>query len=171
MGTPPTILPRVITYEWSRDLSRAAARRYFSRRFRRPLIVFSIIGAVCIGGLIFDPRKDMAGAYWLPLIICLIPVLVFVRVYFKMTRAFEELSDKRVTVRVEPESITFETSESVSTMKWSAIKRLWRFPDVLLIFRYKTADLTFSALPVAQLGAEVGRAIEDKVRQHGGQVV
>ena len=169
MDTPPVILPREIRYEWSRDLSRTAAHRYFSRRFRRSLIVFAIISAVCIAGLIFDPRKDMAGAYWLPLIICLVLVLLFVRVYFKTTRTFEELPDKRITVRVEPESITWETSESVSTMKWSAIKRIWKFPDVLLIFRYKTAQV-YSALPVSELGAEVSRIIEDKVRQHGGQV-
>lgn len=170
MDTPPAILPRTITYEWSRDVSRAAARRYFSRRHRRPLIVFSAIGVVCIGGLIFDPHEDMAGAYWLPLIICLVLGLLFVPVYFMMTRTFEELPDKRITVRIEWESITFETSEAVSTMKWSAVKRLWRFPDVLLMFRYKNKDTGFSPLPVAQLGAELSRIIEEKVREHGGHV-
>jgi YcxB-like protein len=169
MDTPPTILPREIKFEWSRDLSQAAARRYFSRRFRRPLIVFSLISAVCVGGLIFDPRKDMAGAYLLPLMICLIPVFLLILVYFKTTRHFEESPDKRITVRVEPESITWESSESVSTMKWSAIKRLWMFPDVLLIFTYKKAQV-YSALPVAELGVEVSKTIEDKVRQYGGQV-
>ena len=169
MDAPPPILPREIEYEWSRDLSRTAARRYFSRRFRRPLIVSSIISAVCIGCLIFDPRNDMAGACWLSLISCLVLILLFIRVYFGTTRTFEELPDKRIRVRVEPESITWETSESVSTLKWSAIKRIWRFPDMLLIFRYKTAQ-TYSVLPVAPLGIEVSRTIEDKVRQHGGQV-
>jgi len=86
-----------------------------------------------------------------------------------MTKSFEELPDNRIRVRIEPESITFETNESISTMKWSAIKQLWKFPDVLLLSRYKS-EMTCLVLPVAELGAEVSKAIEDKVRQHGGRV-
>jgi hypothetical protein len=170
MDFPPIILPRTITYEWSRNLTKAAGRRYFSRRHRRPMIVFCIIGAVCIGGLVFDPRADMAGAYWVPLILCLALILLYVLAYYRITRTFEEVPDNRITVRVEPESITFETSEFVSTMKWSAIKRLWKFPDVLLICLHKNRKTGFTPLPVASLGAELCRLIEEKVREHGGQV-
>lgn len=87
-----------------------------------------------------------------------------------MPRTFEEVSDNRITVRVEPESITFESIEMVSTLKWSAIKRLWKFPEVLLIGCHKNTKTGFSPLPVAPLGAELCRFIEEKVREHGGKV-
>jgi hypothetical protein len=170
MEIPPIILPRTITYEWSRNLARTAGRRYFSRRFRNPMILSFIIGAVCTGGFIFDPREDMAGAYWFPLIPCLALILLYVLAYYRMTRNFEELPDNRITVRVEPESITFETSETISTMKWSAVKKLWKFPDLLLIYRYKKQNAVGVVLPVAPLGAELCRFIEEKIREHGGQV-
>lgn len=169
MDIPPTIFPREIEYEWSRDLSRRAARRYFSRRFSGTLIILSILIAVCIFGIIFDPTKGIFGFYRTVLIISFVLILLFIRVYLKMTRTFEEVQNNRIKVRIELDSITWETSESVSTMKWSAIKRIWRFPDVLLLFRYKTTEIYF-VLPVARLGVTIGRAIEDKVKQHGGQV-
>ena len=78
------------------------------------------------------------------------------------------MPDRKVTVRIEPESITFQTSEQTTTMKWSRIKKLWRYPDVLLLFTYD--QQTYSMLPAAPLGEDWRRFIEEKVREHGGQV-
>ncbi len=75
------------------------------------------------------------------------------------------MPDHRVTVRVEPESITFQTSERSTTLKWSAIKTLWSYPDVLLFFTYDRQ--TYTAVPVAALGEDLRRFIEEKVREHG----
>ncbi len=79
------------------------------------------------------------------------------------------MPDRHVTVHVEAESITFQTSEHTSTMKWSLIKKLWSFPDVLLVFTY--GRWNYSMIPVAPLGEELRRFIEDKVKEHGGKVV
>jgi hypothetical protein len=169
---PPTIFPRVVTYEWSRDLSEASAKRYFSRRFRNAwslAILLVGICAVCIGGLIFDKRQDMAIEYWVPIIIALMAVLSLGWLYFKVTSRWVELPDNRITVSFESEGVTFKTSETVSTMKWSTIKRLWKFPDVWLVFWFKGSD-RFSPLPVEHLGPDLTKAIEDKVREHGGQI-
>jgi hypothetical protein len=40
MDKPPIIIPKEISYEWSQDLSRAAVRRFFLRRFRNSLLFF-----------------------------------------------------------------------------------------------------------------------------------
>jgi hypothetical protein len=77
----------------------------------------------------------------------------------------------RVSVRIEPESITVKSEKGDSTVKWSAIKTVWRFPDVMLLFWDKKNRLECSfAVPVASLGEEVSRYIEDRVREHGGKV-
>jgi hypothetical protein len=169
METPPVILPREITYEWSRELSKASMRRFLWRQHRAFLIIFSIFAAASIGCLAFDHRKELAGKYWGSLAISLVPVLLFVKAYFGTAKIFENLPDNHVTVRIEPEGITFKTSESVSIWKWSAIKRLWKFSDVWLVFRYKQS-MSYSVLPTAELGADLTKFIEDKVKQHGGLV-
>ena len=79
------------------------------------------------------------------------------------------MRDRHVTVRIEPESITLRTSEHVSTMKWSLIKQVWSFPDVLLLFTYGRAN--YVGIPVAAIGPESKRYVEDRIRQHGGKVV
>jgi hypothetical protein len=103
------------------------------------------------------------------MIICLMSALILAGIYFKIVRTFAELPSKSFTIRVEQESMTFQTNESVTTVKWSGIKRIWKFPDFWFIFR-NTTGLVCSALPVAPLGTEVSKTIEAKVRQHGGLI-
>jgi hypothetical protein len=167
MDIPPTILPRKITFELSRDLSRVASRRYYSRKFLKPLGISCIGVALCILSLIYSGSEG-AGVTWLLLGFFAFAILVFTRAYFTTLTGLEE-SRQRVTVLIEADGITWESSESVTTWKWSAVKRLWRFREVLLLFRYRKA-WGCVVLPVAELGQEVSKAIEDKVRQNGGQV-
>lgn len=88
--------------------------------------------------------------------------------YRRALKICEDMPDRKVTVKIEPESITFQTCEQTTTMKWSRVKMLWRYPDVLFLFTY--SDQTFSMLPVAPLGEDAKLFIEEKVRAHGGQV-
>jgi hypothetical protein len=77
----------------------------------------------------------------------------------------------RFTVRVESESITVTSEKGSSTLKWSAVKTVRKFPDVVLLFWDKKNSLDRAiALPAASLGEEVSRFIEDRVKEHGGQV-
>jgi len=77
----------------------------------------------------------------------------------------------RFTVRIEPESITVKSEKTDSTIKWAAIKTMWRFPEMIFLFWDKKNRLDHSfALPVASLGEEASRYIEDRVRKHGGRV-
>lgn len=88
--------------------------------------------------------------------------------YFRATRIQAELPPRQATIRIEPEGISFVTSDYSSTMKWSLIKQVWKFPDVLLVFAF--GKWNYTAIPVAPLGNEARQFIEDKVREHGGKV-
>lgn len=164
MDTPPITLPREITYEWSQELVKLGARRFIIRQAGRRLLVFLCIIAALIAILAF--MGD--ASWWLLAILALIPPCLWVVYYFRVTSIRYEMPDRRVTVWVDPESITFQTSEHVTTMKWSGIKRLWSFSDVLLLFTYTKQN--YSVLPVAPLGEELRRYIENKVRESGGEV-
>jgi len=118
--------------------------------------------AIGIGGLIVGAGD---GFWWL-VIGAPAAYAGFWRAYYdRVKKIREEMPDHRVTVRVEPESITFQTSERTTTIKWSGIKAVWSYPDVLLLFTYDRQ--TYTAVPSAALGEELRRFIEDKVREHG----
>src|SRR5262249_12904455 len=152
METPPPILPREIQFEWTREVLRMQARRSFTRQFRRPLIAFSIFAVIATASLIFGSPTDSSATPWTLLIISLVVHGMSVLIYLSTMKTFVELTDLRIKVRVEYESITFETCESISTLKWSAFDRVVRYPDTLLLFRGPTGGRRPSALPVAALG-------------------
>ena len=119
-----------------------------------------VLGALLTGKL--------SGASW----ILVAPPLLFGYVWFayykRALNVPDQMPDRNVKVRFDLESITFESIDHTSTMKWSRIKKLWVSPEVLLLFTYD--NQTFSLLPVAPLGEDGKRFIETKVREHGGKV-
>ena len=158
-------MQREISYEWSPELVRLGARRFIARYAGPWLVGFTIIMLVAILAL----AAGWEGHFWWVMIILpAIYAALWFRYYVRVVKICDEMPDRKVTVRIEPESITFQTSEHSSTMKWSRIKKLWRYPEVLLIFTYD--QHTYSMLPAGPLGEEGRQFIEEKVREHGGQV-
>ncbi len=160
-------MQREITYEYAPLLVKAASRRFIWRRAGRGLVACCVIGGMGIAALVTGVASP-----WLSLVAIGLPVSVgaaWWRYYRRAADVCATMPDRHVTVRVGPESISFQTTEHTSTLKWSRIKRVWRFPDVLLLFTYdKTAGYTM--LPTAPLGEELRRYVEDRVREHGGDV-
>ncbi len=168
------LLPKKTAYEWSRELSKTAARRFFLRRFRNSILFFYInfaIGIVCLAGFRAGliQHEQLAWIYLIPIIVCSVPTMILAFTYLKIAKTFSEFPNKRFSICAEEAGLTFQTSESSTTVKWSNIKRIWKFSDFWVIFR-QTPRLVCSPLPVAPLSAEIFKTIEDKVRQHGGQI-
>ena len=111
-----------ISYEWSEEFVRLSTRRFVFRYARRSFIFCVVLLALGVCGLI------LAGgdAFWWLVIGLPVAYICFWRAYYDRIRKIRlEMPDHRITVRVEPESITFQTSDRSSTLKWSAIKALW----------------------------------------------
>jgi hypothetical protein len=159
-------IKREITYKWTPELVRIGTRRFIFRYAGRSLFGFLTVLAIGVAGLMVDNGE---GFFWFITVLPFGYALIWVRYYFRVTKMSYGMTGRNVTVRVEPESITFQTSEHISTMKWSLIKKLWSFPDVLLVFTY--SPLNYSMIPVAPLGEELRCFIEGKVKKHGGKVV
>jgi hypothetical protein len=156
---------REITYELSPELVRIGTRRFIFRS-AGPSFIFSLI-ALVIGaaGLIMGGRSVF---WWLLTILPFCHGFIWVNYYCRMTKKMDEMPDRRITVRSEPDSITFQTSERTSTIKWSYIKKVWKYPDILLLFT--NSRMTYTLIPVAPLGEQLKQFIEDKVKEHGGQI-
>jgi hypothetical protein len=150
-------MQREISYEWSPELVRLGTRRFISRYAGRSLIAFAVVMILAIVALTVGRTE---GFWWG---VILLPVIYFAFWFGYYKRAVKicyEMPDRKVTVRIEPESITFQTSEHSTTMKWSRIKKLWRYPEVLLLFTYD--QQTYSMLPVAPLGEDGGGSLRRK---------
>ena len=172
MDTQPTIISREITFEWSLDFARAIRRRHFSHQIRRPCIIFLPIGIIgLLGILLHSQRGESGGGYWFLICIAILPFALW-GIHHLATRQMRcDGAVPRVSVRIEPESITVKSEKGDSTIKWSAVKTMWKFPDVVLLFWDKKNSLDHAfAVPVALLGEETKTFIENKVREHGGKI-
>jgi hypothetical protein len=172
MNAQPSIISREITFEWPLDFAKAIRRRHFSRQIRRPCLVFLPIGIFgLIGVWLHSQKGESGGGYWVLICISVAPFVLWGLHHWATSQMRPSGAIPRFTVRVEPESITVKSEKSESTIKWAAIKTMWRFPEMILLFWDKKNQLDHSfALPVASLGEEGSRYIEDRVREHGGVV-
>ena len=163
VDNPPAKLSQDITYDWSPELVKTCTRRFIlraSRRTQSALLLLLALGIFCIA--------KGAPVGWVMIAFGLVPVFIWLRGYQRSVKLAESRSDREVTVRVDPESMTFRTSEKESTLKWSQIKEAWISPDVLMLFPQGTRQ--YIALPVASIGEDLKQYIETNIRQNGGKV-
>jgi hypothetical protein len=170
MDKPPVILPKEITFQWSRDFMKLRARRYMSRcSYRLFSAICFGVAALGIAGLLFDPRPEIHTAYIPYLFFPILPVVIYGRRYLVMSRIRHADLNRRVVARIEPESLSIDAGGIVTTLRWQAIKQLWKFPDIFLLFT-DTYPPTFVTLPVSELSEETKTFVETKIREQGGQV-
>ncbi|MGB8369379.1 MAG: YcxB family protein [Limisphaerales bacterium] len=172
MDTSSVTSSREITFDWSLNFARAVKRRHFARQIRRPGLLFLPVGIIGLFGIWLHWQKGQSGGgYWLLVCISVLPWLLSGAHHLAINQMQSLGVVPRVTVRIEPESITITSEKGPSTIKWSAIKEIWRFPDVVLLFWDAKHSLDHAfALPVASLDENLRRFIEDRVREHGGVV-
>lgn len=163
MDKPPAKLSQDITFEWSPGLIATCTRRYILRKSRRTQALVLLLLALGIFCLI----KGMAGG-WILIGLCLWIPSLFLRNYLRTIKVAKETSDRKVTVRIDPETIFVHTSQEDSTLKWSQINAVWSSADVLMLFPHGRSQ--YIALPVAPLGNDLRQYIETAVRQSGGKV-
>lgn len=154
-----------ISYEWSPELVRIGTRRYIARHVGSRLVAFA---AALVVAAIALAAGSAGGFWWVVIIVSALYLLIWAGHDLRMVKMRDERPDPMVSIRMEPECITFQSSEQTTTMKWSGFKKLWRFKEVLLVFLH--GQRAYLILPAGPLGEEGRRFLEDKVREHGGQV-
>ena len=170
MEKPPVILPKEISFQWSRDFMKLRARCFMSRSsYRLPFGICLGVAALGVGGLVFDSRPESHIVCWQLLLFQLYPALVYGWRYLATSRIRHTDLNRRITARIEQESFSIDNGEIVTTLRWKAVKRLWKFPDLFLLFTdiYRP---TFVTLPVNELAEETKTFIETKVRENGGKI-
>jgi hypothetical protein len=72
-----------------------------------------------------------------------------------------------VTVEMTPERLKITADSGVGELIWPAIKEVWRFDEVWLLFLSRAQFITF---PLADLDAETREFILERVRSGGGKI-
>jgi len=153
------------TYEMSPQLMRRITWRILVRRYRLFFVAsFAFLLAAGEGYL----RGDSGSSPYLLCVAGYIP-LIFLVQYFRAVRILARNPDRLVTVQFDPETISFQTEQVSTTIKWVRFKRLWNCPEALVLFGYHPA--VFWLLPIGPLGEDGRLFVEDQIRSHGGKVI
>lgn len=164
---PRGALPREVTYHWTPDLARNAAGRFAGKAnmFAMAVILLGIGTAIFLAYLITGNGSGACS-----FLICCVIFYAVMRTYIRRgwQMAFKQMPDSLVTLSIAADTITFHSTGQVNIMQWSHIREMWIFPEVLLLFFH--GRTSYTPVPVAPLGGELKKVIEDKVSGHGGKV-
>jgi hypothetical protein len=169
MDKSPVILQREIAFKCSPEFMKRRARRYLSRSSFRLIVIISVILYLIGGaGLVFDHRPGRS-AYCLLFLPTIPALLKYLFAYLSLSRVRHDNMNRQIIARIEAESLSIVAGGITTTLHWWAIKRLWKFPDLFLLFTEKRRPV-FVTLPVSELADETKTFIEAKIREHGGEV-
>jgi hypothetical protein len=168
----PAFMATQISYEKTADFIRAVKRRHFARLTRKNILVYLPVGIIGLLGVIGSLHSGKSGGgFWLLVGIFVLWPVLWVLHYSATGYIRLAGPAPRFTARIEPESITITSDKASSTLLWSQVTAMWRFPDLVFIFWDKKTDLDHAiALPTSSLGTDLSRFIEERVREHGGRV-
>jgi hypothetical protein len=94
-------------------------------------------------------------------------IFVYAVHYRRSLQKFRQMEKPRSTFRADESSFTMSSDVGTTTLQWSAVKELWRFPRVWLLL-YSKAQ--FTTLPLECLSPETQAYIVQRVRESGGKV-
>jgi hypothetical protein len=153
------------TYEMTPQVLRPVIWRILFRRYR--ILYLGAIVFLLLAGMLYSSGESWL-AMWLLIVAGIYLVLLPIR-FWQSMRLLNRNPDRVVTVRLEPESITFEARNSLSTLKWEYYKRLWSCPDAMILFSYH--PWIFWIVPTGPIGEDGRMFIEDQIRSHGGKIL
>jgi hypothetical protein len=80
------------------------------------------------------------------------------------------MGDPTVTVTADADGLAIRTALAATTLAWPAVKEVWQFKDVWLLFPFTARVNTSYALPAEAITPAFGEIVRREVVAHGGQV-
>ena len=124
------------------------------------LITVFVLLAIGIAGLVTGIWSALC---WFLIFVSAYLVAIRIIWYFQQMDNYKKHSYGGIVLSVAPDEITIRTSEQVSAIKWSHIKEIRAFPEMVLL---GYGGNNMSAIPMSALGADLKNYIEEKVREH-----
>src|SRR6266508_5520735 len=147
-----------ITFNLSEDLAKRAVRHFWLRQFG--LQGFAIYGLCTILLLYFIVTDNINWFAWVFAIVVVGACILYPATYiFHLKRVKQELrafSSPTIVWNISADGLISRSALGSSSVKWEAMKRLWCFPDMWLIFFSKYGE-QFAILPTAALDEETAQ--------------
>lgn len=163
-------MTRQLTIVYSEDILKRGVRRFWIRFINWH--GFAAIG-VAVGGFLYfllaGDRSWLLGIFGiLAGLLVLMPVLLYLTYLRRGLAKFSKMNSKSVEITLTEADFTTKSDLGTSSVPWTSFQKLWRYPDVWLLFYDRNAFIT---LPAGQLDEEVKAMLVEQVCGSGGKVV
>ncbi|KTD46991.1 hypothetical protein Lrub_1913 [Legionella rubrilucens] len=158
-----------ITLTYDESMVRKAIFRFWKRTVGLVYPVALIMMTLIFLILLYQGNRSWwIGALGAVLLISFLMILTLYLVHFRNAwHKFREMGSPVASFIVAENSATISSSAGTSTFPWSAIKEVWRYDDLWLLFFSKSQFMTF---PSAQVSEEVQDYILHHIQQAGGRI-
>ncbi len=138
------MMNRAFTVQVTPEIVRDATRRFIWRHFRWSGVVACILGLIMIGYFTYTNTNGWLGGFLSGVLFLF--VAAFIAAYFIRVRQglrfLERMGDTSVHYVLSEDEFSATSSLGSSTLKWEAVKGIWRLPTCWLLFIEKGAYLT-----------------------------
>jgi hypothetical protein len=154
---------------YDKSIINSAVKRFWVRSCARDTAIgFILLGTAGALWFYFDAKTWYTATFAaLSLVFIFIMTAVFFVYRKRSLKTLDEMGPPIAVWRFTEEALSAESGMGKAEFKWPVVKKLWRFPDVWLLFY---TNQSYSTLPVADVSAEARQFIEEKIRSHGGIV-
>lgn len=97
----------------------------------------------------------------------IMPLAVFLVHYKNSMSKFREMASPMATLVAEESSFTLSSDRGTSTLRWDAIKEVWRFETYWLLLFSKAH---FATLPLEGISEQMRSYLLERVRTAGGKI-
>jgi hypothetical protein len=158
-----------ITLRYDESLLRRAVLRYWWRQIGVGYILSLVVLAVGLVMLIADGNTSwLVGVMVTFLGFGVIAMItLYVVPYRNALRKLKSMDKPEATLILSELSFTISSGIGSSTVPWSTISEVWRFPDFWLLFFSKSS---FSTMPLADFSTEAKAFFLERVQAAGGKV-
>ncbi len=162
-------MTRTVTLHLSEPLLRRAVWRFWSRAVGWAGAAAFVLAVAMFSYLLATgDRSWEIGVYGTLLLLMVATAVALYLVHYRAAIGKLRLMKvPEVTIEMTPERLRITADSGVGEIIWPAIKEVWRFDEVWLLFLSRAQFITF---PLADLDAEARDFILDRVRSGGGKV-
>lgn len=157
------------TTSYTEAMITSAAKKYWLRKYSNDAVLSVLVLAVVSYFFFVEEYQNWAVGF-LFAIALIYTITVYAGFFVWRARSlamYRAMGDPLVKWSFTEEAFICESSAGNAELKWSTIKKLWRYNDVWLLFY---ASGAYSTLPVETLSSEAKNFIEQKIREAGGHV-
>jgi hypothetical protein len=156
--------------KYDRALIESATKSFWFRYCGKDVIICILM--LSVAGFIWFGMKSHSWitATFLSLSIVFLFILIAIYIVYKKRalKTFEQMGSESVEWCFDDISFSVKSDIGSAEFKWVAIKKLWKFKDVWLMFY---ANSAYSTLPIKDMPEDIKTYIQKNITAHGGKII